>query len=416
MIAHWKMQKWSKFQYQSRVLEQKIALIIFTIMLISLPPQVFGQEELNEFLADRNAVLIEQQKIILEVGRHSDIHVKHVIETGKWNSEANNSRVIEILPGQHANLSVGDEDGSKMPSSYDGETFEESKYIVLPQKLGNYDLVVEYDLDNFMDFKNNLWSKEIKFQHDVIIMIDDDIDLIFANSRPIDVTDAKGINCVGCFLNELAFFDRDEFETELISFDGKQIPIELLSNGDISQIEFISGGSEILNFNVDNSDQLIVLKIPFELLLNPFDVYFTEKDDTSLEQLDKIRKTEFNQDEKHVNVVFRTSNEGVVSITGATLEEHEIVLEQIKKRVQAEVESEIVEEKERGIALPIPGTSAYEEMEKSETDSTQKDTLSFVDDLEKSEIENSQNYTIILVIIGIIAAIIIGVIVKVKKN
>ena len=108
MIAHWKMQRWSKFQYQSRVLEQKIALIIFTIMLISLPPQVFGQEELDEFLADRNAVLIEQQKIILEVGRHSDSHVKHVIETGKWNSDVNNSRVIEILPGQHANLSVGD--------------------------------------------------------------------------------------------------------------------------------------------------------------------------------------------------------------------------------------------------------------------------------------------------------------------
>ena len=303
-----------------------------------------------------------------------------------------------------------------MPSSYDGETFEESKYIVLPQKLGNYDLIAEYTLENFMDFKNNLWSKEIKFQHDVIIMIDDDIDLIFANSRPIDVTDAKGINCVGCFLNELAFFDRDEFETELISFDGKQIPIELLSNRDISQIEFISGGSEILNFNVDNSDQLIVLKIPFELLLNPFDVYFTEKDDTSLEQLDKIRKTEFNQDEKHVSVVFRTSSEGVVSVTGATAEEHERVLEQIKKRTQGEIKSDIIEEKKSGIAIPIPG-SGQPTNNPSETMISEKEELSFADELSKGQTtESLQDYTIIAIIIGIIAAIIIGVIVKVKKN
>ena len=38
-----------------------------------------------------------------------------------------------------------------------------------------------------MEFENNLWSKEIKFQHDVMIMMDDDIELVFVNSRPVDV-------------------------------------------------------------------------------------------------------------------------------------------------------------------------------------------------------------------------------------
>ena len=51
-----------------------------------------------------------------------------------------------------------------------------------------------------MEFENNLWSKEIKFPHDVMIMIDEDIDLVFVNSRPVDVTSVKGMNCVGCFL------------------------------------------------------------------------------------------------------------------------------------------------------------------------------------------------------------------------
>ena len=80
------------------------------------------------------------------------------------------------------------------------------------------DLFVEYDLENFMEFENNLWSKEIKFLHDVMIMIDDDIDLIFVNSRPVDVTNAGGINCVGCFLDELAFFVDNNFLTLVLSF------------------------------------------------------------------------------------------------------------------------------------------------------------------------------------------------------
>ena len=417
MTVHYKMQKWSKFQFQSRILKQKIVVTLFIFLIISVFPQVFAEEDLEIFLNESNGILVEQQKMIFEIGRHSDIRVKHVIETGKWDSEVNNSRVIEILPGQHTNLSVVDEDGSNMPFFYDGQTFEESKYIALTQKLGNYDLIAEYELKNFMELKNNLWSKEIKFLHDVMIMIDEDIDLIFVNSRPIDVTDANGINCVGCFLDELAFFVNDDSRTKLISFNEKEIPIEVFSNKDISQVEYIYGGSQFLTFNVDDSDQLIVLKIPYELLLNPFDVYFTETEDMNLDQLDKIRKTEFNQDETHANVAFRTSSQGVVSITGATFEEHEMVLEQIKNRIQAEVKSKPIEEKESGIAIPIPGTSAFEEMQMSETDAIQKETLSFADELSKAQTaESSDDYTIILIIIGIIAAIIIGIIIKIKKN
>ena len=42
-------------------------------------------------------------------------------------------------------------DGNRLNFSYEGETFEESKYIILKQKLGNYDLIAEYDLKNFIE-------------------------------------------------------------------------------------------------------------------------------------------------------------------------------------------------------------------------------------------------------------------------
>ena len=116
-------------------MEKKVLIIIFSIVLISITPQVFANDELDALLAEKNAVLIEQQSIVFEVGKHSDAKIKHVIETGAWNSDR--PRIIEILPGEHTNLMVVDEDGDKLSFSYEKETFEESKYIILNQKLGN---------------------------------------------------------------------------------------------------------------------------------------------------------------------------------------------------------------------------------------------------------------------------------------
>ena len=127
-------------------MEKKILFIIFSIVLISISPQVFADNYLDTLLAEKNAVQVEQQKIIFEVGRHSDVHVKHVIDTGAWNPDR--PRLISIMPGQQSNLTVADEDGDRLNFSYDGETFEESKYIILNQKQGGIDLVAEYDLDN----------------------------------------------------------------------------------------------------------------------------------------------------------------------------------------------------------------------------------------------------------------------------
>ena len=157
-------------------MEKKFLFIIFSIVLISISSQVFAEDDLDTLLAEKNAVLIEQQQIIFEVVKFPDAQVKHVIETGGWN--ADRPRVIEVIPGAHSNLTVVDEDGYKMGFSYDAEAFEDSKYIILNQKLGNYDLIVEYTLDNFMELENGLWTKELNFGEDVTMMIEDDLSLI----------------------------------------------------------------------------------------------------------------------------------------------------------------------------------------------------------------------------------------------
>ena len=107
-----KMQRCSKFQSQSKILEKKFLFILFSVVLISFTPQVFANEELDALLAEKNGVLIEQQSIVFEVGKHSNAKIKHVIETGAW--DINRPRVIEIFPGAHSDLTVVDEDGDRL--------------------------------------------------------------------------------------------------------------------------------------------------------------------------------------------------------------------------------------------------------------------------------------------------------------
>ena len=396
-------------------MEKKILFIIFSIALISISPQVFAEDELDTLLAEKNAVLIEQQQIIFEAGKYSDVQVKHVIETGAWN--ADRPRVIEILPGVHSNLSVVDEDGDRLNFSYDADTFENSKYIILNQKLGNYDLIAEYNLENFMELKDGLWGKNFLFSSDIMIMIDDDIELIFVNSRPIDVSDAKGINCIGCGMT-LEYFHNESWDTKIISSVEANFNIEFLSKQKISEIKFIEGGAQLLNFNVENKEQLFVLKIPVGNFLNPYEVYFTENDDTSLDQIDKIRKTEFSQNETHVNLSFRTFGEGIVSIVGATPEEHQKRLAQIEDRKTREIKSEMVEEK-KGVTVPLPGSKAASELDSqsSQTNEEKMNELSFADELKEETPNSEYDITIVAIIAGIIiAGIIGGVIFKLKKN
>ena len=398
-------------------MEKKFLFIIISVVLVSISPQIFAEETLDELLEQKNGVLIEQQTIIFEVGKNSDIHVRHVIETGAWGADG--PRFIEIFPGPHSNLIVADEDGDKLNSSYETTTFEESKFIILNQKAGNYDLIAEYDLDNFMELEDGLWKKNIQSSFDITIMFDEDIEFIFVNSRPVDVSDAKGINCIGCGVM-LEYLHDEKISTKEISSSQGKFEIELLSNEEIFEIEFIEGGTQLLNFDVKGNDQLYILKIPLENFLNPYEVYFTEKDDTSLDQVDKIRKTEFSQNETHVSISFRTIGEGIVSIIGATPEEHQKRLEQIENIKSREVKSLPKVDEEKGVALPIPGTQAASELaaQYSQTNQEKVNELSFADELEKSQTQNSDNsMTIVGIIVGlIIVGIISGVIFKLKKN
>ena len=90
MTVLMKMQRCSKFQSQSKILEKKVLFIIFSIVLISISPQVFAQDDLDSLLADKDApfgdILLHhvtndqnQAYIPIEIGGLDLSITKHVI-------------------------------------------------------------------------------------------------------------------------------------------------------------------------------------------------------------------------------------------------------------------------------------------------------------------------------------------------
>ena len=394
---------------------------IFTILLVfSINSQVYGESneriDISKYLnSDGDAFLSDfaevrqTDKIIFEIGKDTTVHVKHIIRGDTW--QPNEPKVIKMLPGKHSNLQVTDEDGDFLrPIGFVGETFEEAEYIIAGQKAHvSYDLVAEYDLENFLELNDGLWTKKFDFPHDVMIYVDDEVEIIFANSRPVDISDAGGVNCMGCDLL-IEFFDNPETITktvirsdtrfEEISNTGEEYSVEFLSDGAIGELKFIDE-LNYLSFNVNQENQLFLIKIPLDLLLSPYHVFLSEVDQDILMDSDQIRKSEIGQTATHANLSFRANIEGVIHIVGSTEMEHEELLDKLEKRI------------------PEPAKETIEVVKQSDEklDDISKEQL-FDDwgDTNPNVNNNEDNTMIFAIIGGAVIAVIIGIVIKLKKN
>ena len=204
---------------------------------------------------------------------------------------------------------------------------------------------------------------------------------------------------------------------EEITKTGHEFTLEFLSNRDIREINFLQQ-LNYYSFNV-SEEQLILIKIPLDLLLSPYNVYLTEIDQDVLVESDKILKHDFGQTETHANDAFKPTKDGVVHIVGSTEMEHEKLVEKLE-RIKANTKST---EENQGSSLFNPKKAedsvtqgiwdSYTEEEK-----IPESTKTLYEEWE--ERNPSSNDTIdvpmIGIIVAIIAAIIIGVIIKIKKN
>ena len=398
-------------------MNNRILIIVFSIVLISISPQVFGQldERIeiskyfeHEYFVSGFGEIRQTDELIFEIGKSANVHVKHIMKSDTWN--VNEPKLIKLLPGKHSNLQVVDEDGDYLrPMGFVGETFEESEYAIVGQKpFRAYDAVVEYDLENFLELsENGLWQKKFQFDQDVKIFVDDEINLVFANGRPVDVSEAGGINCMGCNI-EIEFFDeekpimkkiiRNETKLEEISNSGEEFILEFISDGTIGDVSYIHE-LNYFSFNTNKENQLFLVKIPLDFLLSPYHVFLTETDQEILVDSDQIRKSEHGQTDTHANLSFKSNKEGVIHVVGATEMEHEKFLAKIQEKLDKSIKNEKLDDQNQN----------KEELEVESTDS-------LYENWESNNTDDNEDNTIIFIIIGVIAVIIIAIIIKLKKN
>ena len=393
---------------------KKISLLVLFSLLFLIPSQVFAQEENEEFNADTDISMYqhfsiedkknriveiqeitnEQHRLMLEVGKSTDVKVKHIIESGSWQN--NNPKKIEIFSENYSNLKVYDDEGDSYPHSWENETFEESEYVVLQSKLRQYDLIVEYEIKEFLELDNRIWKKQLSLDRDVEIIFSDELETVFVNTRPIDVSISDGINCVGC--NALIEFFDEALHGE-INLEDNEKNIDVFSDGRIFEYKFTPKFNNLppeLNFKIEKNNQLIILEIPLDLMLYPFEVYSTDNDDTVLDQIDKIRKTEFAHNEDYVKLSFRPENIGNVWVIGATQEQHDIASAEITKQMVTE--------------------STVKEDSKNEPVENKLEQTKLYENWGEPNQENEDSNTIIYVIVGIVIVGIIGAIIKLKKS
>lgn len=396
-------------------MDNKIFVASFTIIILfSSNVQVFGESiEISKYLEHENFIsgfgeIRQTDELIFEIGKSANVHVKHVIKSDSW--DVSEPKLIKMLPGKHSNLQVWDEDEDYLrPMGFVGETFEESEYVIVGQKpFRAYDAVVEYDLENFLELsEDGLWKKVFQFDQDVKIFVDDEINLVFANGRPVDVSEAKGINCIGCDL-VIEFFDeekpimkkiiRNETKLEEISNSGEEFILEFISDGTIGDVNYIHE-LNYFSFDANKENQLFLVKIPLDFLLSPYHVFLTEIDQEILVDSDQIRKSEHGQTDTHANLSFKSNKEGVIHVLGATEMEHEKFLAKIQEKLDKSIKNEKLDDQNQN----------KEELEVESTDS-------LYESWESNNTNNNEDNTIIFIIIGVIAVIIIAIIIKLKKN
>ena len=175
-------------------------------------------------------------------------------------------------------------------------------------------LIIEYDLENVLEFSNGLWKWEISSKAEPEIYFDDSIELIFINSTPIDISDIPGIHCKGggCYMI-LEFFDPDEMNSTILF----ESDISIQSNDKISNFKINEEGYSI-TFDTNKENQVLLISIPNNLIANKINVYSSEIG-TEPTNEDKLKLSTIEYDNL-VKFYVKPNNIGTILITNLDID------------------------------------------------------------------------------------------------
>ena len=278
--------------------------ILGLIITLSIIPFAFADVPFDQ---------VAQQDIKIYVGNDGrNAHVIHDIRDFEGTAK------VEFLDG-HSNLSVPCILSCPYELDNAEQNFEASKYMVFKQYPAFHtDLTIEYDLENVLKLNDGLWKWNFSDDSNPGFYFDDDIDMIFINSAPIDISQAPGIKCLGSGGDSceiiLEFFDKDE--TLSSSFIEPYILIQ--TDGKISNFKI---EKNLIKFDVKKQGQYVLIDIPTNVIIEKPGAYVveaTKKPDSS----NQIILFTFERDGV-TKLIVRPSTMGTIWITGLDIDNPE---------------------------------------------------------------------------------------------
>ena len=288
--------------------------ILSLIITLSIIPFAFADIPFDQ---------VAQQEIKIYVGNGADARVVHDIR------DFNGTAKVEFIDG-HSNLNVPCLLSCPYELDNAEQNFEASKYMVLSQYPAFHtDLTIEYDLENVLKLKDGLWKWNFSDDSNPGFYFDDEIDMVFINSTPIDISQAPGIKCRGsggdiCEMT-LEFFHKDK--TLSSSFIEPYILIQ--TDGKISNFKIENHiYPNTIKFDVKKQGQYVLIDIPTNGIVttlgsikDPLAVYAVE---ATKEPNDSNKLKLFTYEKDGVTkLVFRSYTIGTIWITGLDIDNPE---------------------------------------------------------------------------------------------
>lgn len=263
-----------------------------TLLLIVAIPTVYAQISIGQ--------KAEQKLVEVVINSSNEIHVKHVI------SSSNMPQQLTLIDGDRTNLKVLDQEGSEKQF---GSTGDDSTIMILPSQKNT---IVEYDLGNVIFLKNNMMTWDFRYLETTSFIIPKEIDLIFANNRPVHLDKIHGITCHGCqMILEYSMNMPKIFEN--VKLDNKEFVIEVRTFAEINKFNF-DQLTKSINFEVNGEKQFITTIIPQELLPGPYNVFLGDN---------KTAFSEYVNNGTHVWLSMRPDISGDISIISNTTTSNE---------------------------------------------------------------------------------------------
>lgn len=266
---------------------KKIVGFLLVLSMISILPIANAQISIGE--------KAEQKSVEVVINSVGEVHVKHILRS------SNLPKQIDLIYGTVSNLSVKNEQGEDKQFSVIGDN---NGVVIFPSDTNS---IVEYDLEHVLTQVDGVWTWSFIYLETTSFILPEEVDLIFANEKPVYLNNKQGIACHGCQML-LEYSINEPKIIENVKWEDREFAVEIRSHSDIDKFTF-DQPSKSITFDVSEKDKFVTTIIPLELLWGPYAVFLDDE---------KIYFHEYINNGTHVWLNIRPESSGEVSIIGTT--------------------------------------------------------------------------------------------------